>query len=157
MLRSILSVTASLSLALATASCGGEGGENDVLDAAADSGGSKQPEPELNGCTSDDYVDRSADSANRTIAIAAIGLTYTPKCLSIRAGQSVRWEGSLAAHPLAPGNPEDSGPASPIEPRSSGREVEFSFPNAGVFPYYCTLHAFGAGQGMAGVIRVRTM
>jgi plastocyanin len=162
MLRTVLTFIASCSVALASVSCAGEGdGDSPAPDAgaAAHSDGTLPPEPEqFNGCSADDYEDFSADSAVRVIAIAAMGLTYTPKCTIISPGQSVRWEGSLAAHPLAPGNPQDSAAGSddnPIEPTSSGREVEFSFPNAGTFPYYCTLHAFGAGEGMAGAIWVR--
>lgn len=147
---------------VATLACIGEGDPTD-LDApdsgsAAESGSAAQPGLTLNGCSSEDYADRTADTAERVIAIAAMGLTYTPRCTTIRPGQRVRWEGSLTAHPLAPGNPRDSNagsPNNPIAPTSSGREVEFEFPSEGSYPYHCTLHAFGAGEGMAGVIRVR--
>ena len=149
-------------LLIAFAGCMGEGDPTD-LDApdsgsAAESGRATEPDVTLNGCSSDDYADRTADTAERVIAVAAMGLTYTPRCTTIRTGQRVRWEGSLTAHPLAPGNPRDRGagsPGNPIAPTSSGREVEFEFPSEGDYPYYCTLHAFGAGEGMAGVIRVR--
>lgn len=114
--------------------------------------------PDFNGCTAADYEDRSADDASRVISIVGGGLTYSPKCLIIAAGQTVRWEGSLSAHPLAPGRPDDAAagsPSSPILETSTGKSVAFSFAAAGTFPYYCTIHAFGEGQGMAGSIHVR--
>jgi len=85
-------------------------------------------------------------------------LSFTPPCLTIRVGQTVRWEGSLATHPISPGNPDhpDAGsPDSPIVETSSGQSVEFTFNNAGTFPYYCEIHSFGSGEGMAGVVHVK--
>lgn len=114
--------------------------------------------PDFNGCVSADYEDQSADDAPRIIGIATQGLSFTPPCLIIEAGQTVRWEGSLSAHPLAAGNPDDpdaGSPNSPIRATSSGQSVEFTFPDAGTFPYYCELHSFGNGQGMAGVVHVK--
>jgi plastocyanin len=147
-------------LVLASAACAG----GDDSGAAAGSGGEAGASdagstlPELNGCTAELYVDRAAASDERVIAIAAMGLTYTPKCLRIAVGQTVRWSGSLTAHPLAPGNPMDAkagSPDNPVQPTSSGQSVEFAFPNAGTYPYFCTLHGFGTGQGMAGSVHVQ--
>ena len=93
-----------------------------------------------------------------TILIARDGLVYTPKCLTVDRGTTVRFEGSLAAHPLAPGNPDDRGAGSaqnPIQETSSGNSVEFTFTTPGTYAYYCVLHSFGAGSGMAGAIFVR--
>jgi plastocyanin len=112
----------------------------------------------LNGCDTDSYVDGSADDAERVVQIGADGLKFTPPCLQIASGQTVTFEGSLTAHPIAPGNPDDAAAGSaksPIEAVSTGRSVAFTFDSAGTFPYYCELHAFGAGMGMAGAIYVR--
>jgi len=163
-----LAGTAGHSSAAAPPVQGGAGGANDAGASQAGSsednggqGGAGQepaaPIPEFNGCSSADYVDRSATGAERIIGIATEGLTFTPPCLIIAVGQTVRWQGSLGSHPLAPGNPDhaDAGSAdSPIRPTSSGQSVEFTFHAAGTFPYYCELHAFGDGQGMAGVVHV---
>ncbi|HYP98138.1 MAG TPA: plastocyanin/azurin family copper-binding protein [Polyangiaceae bacterium] len=114
--------------------------------------------PTFNGCAAEDYEDQRAAAAPRVIEIATQGLTFTPPCLLIAVGQTVRFQGSLSSHPLAPGNPEDpdaGSAASPIQATSSGQSVEFKFPDAGTFPYYCELHSFGDGQGMAGVVHVR--
>ena len=114
--------------------------------------------PDLNGCTTATYEDFGAADATRTIGIATMGLSFTPKCMTIRVGQTVRWEGSLATHPLAPGNPDhpDAGsPNSPITETTTGSSAEFTFDSAGTFPYYCEVHSFGAGMGMAGAVHVQ--
>jgi len=156
---------ASLLLVLAGAACAGEdeGGdeaaEADRPEDAEVRGPASEPKLEaLNGCGPDDYEDRSADGDERVIAIAQQGLTYTPKCMIVAAGQRVRWEGNLSAHPLAPGQPNDRAagtPDNPIEPKASGSVAEFAFDETGTFPYHCTLHAFGSGQGRAGFVHVR--
>lgn len=109
-------------------------------------------------CTASDYQDESAPDATRVIGIATEGLSFSPPCLTIKVGQTVRWESSLGAHPLAPGNPDDPNAGSagnPIVETGSGQSVEFAFPAAGTFAYYCELHAFGNGQGMAGSVHVK--
>jgi len=114
--------------------------------------------PTFNGCSPADYEDRSTANSERIIGIATEGLTFTPRCLTILVGQSVRWQGSLSSHPLAPGNPDDpnAGSAdSPIVATSGGQSVEFTFGKAGTFPYFCELHSFADGQGMAGVVHVK--
>jgi plastocyanin len=135
---------------------------------SADEGSATVPDPmetpsgaeplALNGCDSDAYLDGSPEDAERIVQIGAEGLKFTPPCLQIASGQTVTFEGSLTAHPIAPGNPDDAAagsPGSPIEAVSTGRSVAFTFDGAGTFPYYCELHAFGAGRGMAGAIYVR--
>jgi plastocyanin len=112
----------------------------------------------LNGCDAESYEDHSAESDERVIQIAANGLNFTPKCLLIGVGQGVRFEGSLSSHPLAPGNPDDPNAGSrdsPIVATSSGMSADFTFATAGTFPYFCELHAFGKGAGMAGAVLVR--
>ncbi|HMI91302.1 MAG TPA: hypothetical protein VK509_08060, partial [Polyangiales bacterium] len=150
---------ASLLLVLAGAACAGEDeGGDDAARGSEGAGVNAAEIPAFNGCSADDYEDHSADDDERVIAIAQLGLTYTPKCMIVAAGQRVRWEGNLSAHPLAPGHPDDplAGSAgNPIEPKASGSVAEFAFEAPGTFPYHCTLHAFGAGQGMAGVVHVR--
>jgi plastocyanin len=114
--------------------------------------------PTLNGCKPGDYVDLSAADGERTILIAAAGLTFSPKCMIVSAAQTVTWQGSLSAHPLAPGNPADlmaGSPDNPIPKTTSGSSLDVTFPTAGTFPYHCQLHSFGTGQGMAGAVHVR--
>jgi plastocyanin len=153
--------------ALSALGCGNDTSEHVSFDSTARAGtgstnraaaSSNSVGAEFNGCTTDMYEDLTAASAKRVIAIAREGLTYSPKCMTIAIGQTVRWEGSLSAHPLAPGNPRDAkagSPKNPIQPTASGSRVEFRFPTKGDYPYYCTVHGFGTGQRMAGTIRVR--
>lgn len=120
--------------------------------------GSGDEIPTLNGCAESAYVDQSAEDGARIVQIASAGLVFTPRCLLIAAGQSVTFEGSLAAHPIAPGNANDDtagSPDNPIQPTSSGRSVSFAFPEPGTYPYFCELHGFGDGSGMSGTIHVR--
>lgn len=150
-------ISAAVAVASLTLGCGSD-----------DEGSMPDPEPRgmpsgneplaLNGCDTDSYVDGSAEDDERVVQIGAEGLKFTPPCLQIARGQTVTFEGSLTAHPIAPGTPDDAAagsPENPIEAVSTGRSVAFTFENAGTFPYYCELHAFGAGMGMAGAIHVR--
>jgi plastocyanin len=108
----------------------------------------------VNGCTAAAF----AEAAAPTIFIGRDGLVFTPKCLTVAQGTTVRWEGSLTAHPIAPGNPDNpqaGSPGNPIQPTATGNSVEFTFTAPGTYPYYCELHSFGAGSGMAGAVFVR--
>ncbi|MEY4576488.1 MAG: hypothetical protein RL701_1191, partial [Pseudomonadota bacterium] len=150
-------------LAVVSAACADD--TNDTMAAAGSGGGASNgggagaaATVDYNGCAAANYSDRSDSSAERIVVMGGSGLVYTPKCMRIAVGQSVSWTGSFLAHPLAPGNPQDSksGSASnPIQPTATGQSAEFTFSKAGTYPYYCTLHGLGTGQGMAGVIDVR--
>lgn len=141
------------------AASGSSGAGGEAPSATPEGGAAELEIPALNGCKAADYVDLSAEDAERTIQIAAEGLTFTPKCMIVSAAQTVAWQGSLSAHPLAPGNPENAkagSPDNPIPVVTSGSGVEVSFPATGTYPYYCQLHAFGTGQGMVGAVHVRS-
>jgi len=158
MIRTLIS--AAVVLAGLTLGCGGEDGgdapsPNLPVPMEVPSGG--QPLA-LNGCDPADYEDGSAEDSDRVVQIGAEGLKFTPPCLRVAVGQTVTFEGSLTAHPIAPGNADDNAAGSPNNPilaTSTGRSVAFTFESAGTFPYYCELHSFGAGMGMAGAIYVR--
>lgn len=112
----------------------------------------------VNGCSAGSYADRSDDAAERVVHVGAEGLKFTPPCIQIAPGQVVRFEGSLTAHPLAPGSPDDrsaGSPHNPIEPTSSGTSLAVAFDAPGTYPYYCELHGFGSGMGMVGAVYVR--
>jgi plastocyanin len=155
-----LTFAAALLASLALVGCGSDdGGDPTPADMNEPEPPSGDAGPQaFNGCSANSYEDRSADGAERVVQIAVEGLKFTPPCLQIAVGQSVRFDGSLTSHPLAPGNPDDheaGSPNTPIVRTSSGRSVEFTFAAAGTYPYYCELHAFGAGMGMAGAIYVQ--
>lgn len=110
--------------------------------------------PLLNDCRAADYVDRSADDAERTVVPR--GTTgYTPRCLTIRTAQSVTFSMSFTTHPLIPGVPHGSSAGattpSPIEAQRVGTTYAVTFPGAGLYPFYCNTHGH---VGMAGVVRV---
>jgi plastocyanin len=144
--------------------CGGDGDEMKEPSppsqdgaAGAEPGAGAMPEV-FNGCGPEDFEDRGAAGDERVVKIAAEGLSFTPRCLELAAGQTVSFEGRLSAHPLAPGSPNDpdaGSPNNPIAITSSGASVTFTFEERGTYPYFCQLHAFGDGQGMAGAVRVR--
>jgi plastocyanin len=114
----------------------------------------------FNGCTEAMFVDRTGAAAERIVAFAGARMSgpfdYAPRCITIAAGQSVTFEGSLTAHPLAPGtSPAEmtaGSPANPISRVDTGNSTVVRFPAAGVFPYFCEYHY---AAGMAGVVRVR--
>lgn len=160
-------------LAVGTVACGddsddgdgtgatGSGSSSSATSGNGGSGAGPADIPDFNGCTTSDYVDLSAEAADRTIEIAPSGaLEYAPKCSIVGAGQAVTFSGSLLAHPTAPGNPNDPaageyGGTSPIVETTSGDSLEVTFSAAGTYPYFCKFHSFGDGEGMAGVVHVQ--
>jgi plastocyanin len=81
----------------------------------------------------------------------AVGLLYSPQCLSVPKGTTVTWSGALLAHPL---RPSTRTPGSPIMATSDGMSVSFTFGSAGFFAYFCNEHGTDQGVGMAGVVQV---
>ena len=124
-------------------------------DAAVDAG--SDTIPTLNNCATADYADKSGANDSRQIAFGgANGFHYVPPCIIIAKGQKVTFSGSFSNHPLAPGsigNLAAGSPNSPIVSTTSGATAEFTFPNAGTYPYICTAHA--VSQGMIGSIHVK--
>jgi plastocyanin len=113
----------------------------------------------FNGCTTEMFVDRSAEGADRTIGfggeLGSLGFGYAPRCLTVAAGQGVTWVGAFGTHPLTPGVPGDAragSPGSPIAVTMSGTMASVTFPRAGTFPFVCGMHGF---LGMTGVVQVR--
>jgi len=106
----------------------------------------------INGCdeaTAEDHV------ADATTAVTVAGLKYTPACIKIKAGASVKFTSTFSIHPLlggtVEGGVETPDSTSPISATSTGDEVTFTFAEAGTFPYYCDEHS---ASGMAGVVFV---
>lgn len=123
----------------------------DVPTAPTDTGAAV---PVLAGCTASDYVDRGGDMDDRTVVPR--GTTgYTPRCVTIRAGQMVTFSMDFATHPLSAGVPHGSSTGattpSPIMTQRSGSSYVVAFPSAGFYPFYCLTHGH---VGMAGVVRV---
>lgn len=110
----------------------------------------------LNGCNTADFIDRTATAAIRTVAFGGTtGFAYSPKCITVAAGQQVTFSGMFASHPLRPGvgaTTTAGSPNNPIMATSTGTTVNFTFPTAGMYPYNCQLHD---GSGMNGVVKVQ--
>ncbi len=113
----------------------------------------------LNGCTAEDFVDRTAADAERVVGLGGErgsgGFSFAPKCMTVAIGQQVTFVGAFATHPLTPGVPGNTrggSPGNPIQLTSSGTTTAVTFPRAGVFPYVCGMHGF---LGMNGVVVVR--
>lgn len=109
----------------------------------------------FNGCNTADFVDRTAAGAIRTVTFGTAGNTYSPKCITIAAGQSVMFSGMFGSHPLRPGvgaNATAGSPNNPITVTSAGATASFTFPTAGTYPYNCQFHDAG---GMNGVVKVQ--
>ena len=90
-----------------------------------------------------------------------LGLVFSPKCLSISAGQGVTFFGDTSAgssfvvHPLRPGGANGSDPGAagnPIAAQTSGSTYTVVFPAAGTYGYFCQSHE---SMGMYGAIQVK--
>jgi plastocyanin len=97
----------------------------------------------VNGCsfaTATDWFD--ADAAARTIDFASF--SYSPPCVKVEAGDTVKFAGAFGSHPLRAGFTEGgtpvADPGSPILDTSAGTQATFTFTEAGVDPYYCDNH-----------------
>lgn len=100
-------------------------------------------------CTS--FVDATGATASRKVLFPAGGHTYSPRCLRIRVGQEVTFEGSFSSHPLR----QSCGPAPLVPAVQQGSSASATTTEAlGIFGYYCPNHGDADGSGMAGAIEV---
>jgi plastocyanin len=98
------------------------------------------------GCST--YTDLSAPSADRTVTFTFA--QYTPKCIKIKAGQSVTFSGDFSSHPLR----QACGTAGVIPNTDSGTTATVTFNTADTYGYYCLVHGSADGTGMAGSVQV---
>ena len=80
------------------------------------------------------------------------GNTYSPRCLTVRVGDTVTWEGTFSAHPLVPSTRGSA--SNPIARVATGTSAPVRFTRAGFYPFFCDFHGTDTGGGMAGVVRV---
>ncbi|WP_170319981.1 plastocyanin/azurin family copper-binding protein [Polyangium spumosum] len=108
----------------------------------------------INGCTPSMATDLTAMSAT-TVTFSS--LSYTPKCIKVKAGTVVTFSGSFANHPLQGGymdlanlpTPAASGPFVPVT--DAGTSKGFTLSTQGTYPFYCVPHA---SLGMNGAVFV---
>jgi len=90
--------------------------------------------PLLNGCSS--YVDRTADDADRTLNWT-YGIDSDPeRCIKIKVGQTVTFEGNLNTHPIDAQGGDASNPFTGAESSTP----TFTFTRAGIFGFVCVYH-----------------
>lgn len=93
-----------------------------------------QDAPLLNGCST--YVDRTADDADRTLSWDYAIETNPERCIKIRVGQTVTFDGDLKSHPI---DAQGGNAANPFKGAESSTPT-FSFDKAGVFGFVCIYH-----------------
>ena len=89
----------------------------------------------VNGCTT--YEDDTAAGATVNGPTTAAPAQYSPACVHIKVGQSVTFNSSFSAHPLAAFG-GDTG--NPIQTTSTGTTASFTFSQAGTFGFHCQAH-----------------
>jgi len=109
----------------------------------------------VNGCdikTAQDFT----VMAPPPVTFANGNFTYAPKCIKVKAGANVVFNGNFVAHPNEGGIvsggvkiPDTAGPFIPFT--DMGTTKTFTMTNPGTFPYYCRPHALG---GMTGAVFV---
>lgn len=93
-----------------------------------------------------DYVEAT------TVTFGGASASYLPRCVSVRRGTALAFEGSFATRPLEPSS--GGSPDNPIPSTSAGTSVRVTFATVGFFPFYSRGLGTAAGAGMAGVVRV---
>jgi plastocyanin len=88
-------------------------------------------------------------AADQTIDFGgSLGTVYAPRCLKIKAGQKVTWNGDFSSHPLtAAGCNPPGGDAIPAT--STGTTTSVTFATKGTYGFYCMNHGAGGGSASA--------
>lgn len=145
-MRSVLVLPCVVVLAL-TACSGGDDTSTPTTGASSGSSGATSSSSggaatTVNGRTS--FVDQTAGSAPRKIVWDTSLASNPNRCMKVKVGQTVAYEGELAIHPLAP-----SGGDTPTAFSNSAANGKVTFPRAGTFGYACAVH-----PSMTGAILV---
>jgi hypothetical protein len=91
--------------------------------------------PLVDGCLETAYQDRTAPDADRMLAWDFPFASSIERCLTIRAGQSVRWDGNFSIHPLTA---DEGDTPNPIASPAADGSVVFSKP--GLYGFRCNYH-----------------
>jgi plastocyanin len=88
--------------------------------------------------------------------IGAAGISYSPKCVKVAKGGTVKFAMDFSVHPLKPSANRGDTTDNPIKDTSTGMEATFTFPKAGFFGFFCNIHGMADdGKNMNGVIWVQ--
>ena len=102
-------------------------------------------------CTADD---KNGDKRTqpKTVTVTMKSLSYDPKKLEIRVGDSVVWKNkAFAAHTATSDDDGKTFDTGNVEPGKSSKAVKFE--KAGEFKYHCLVH----GKSMSGIIVVKAV
>ena len=110
----------------------------------------------VNNCLASDYGDRRGQSRFTISAVMQPGVfRYTPRCVIADAGTIIDFTLDFGAHPTIGGRVVAgtgmADPASPIGAITFGKTAAITFPDAGIFPFYCDFHV---AQAMMGAIEI---
>ena len=107
----------------------------------------------VNGCdpaTAQDFRAQSQAVINFTCC------QYTPKCVRIKAGDEVKFNGDFLSHPMRSGTsangnlfPDNNGPFFP--PANTGTTRTYTIAAVGQHPFYCEVHGGGVMNGVVYV------
>ena len=96
--------------------------------------GSSSPDDTVDGCAPGDFV--AASQIDWTFAV-------NPRCVQIKAGQTVTWTGSFTTHPLLADEGDAPNPISTAD--TSGASAVVTFATPGTYGYKCQVHASMTG------------
>jgi hypothetical protein len=103
--------------------------------------------PIVDSCEEPNYLDRTAPAADREFNWDYSFAGDPERCITIRAGQRVRWVGGFSGHPL---DPDEGTTPNPIVSHADETGfVEYAFTQPGVYGYRCNYHF-----SMRGAIQV---
>ena len=101
--------------------------------------------PVVDSCQDASYLDRTAPDADRLFLWDFPFAGDPERCIRIRVGQSVQWQGNFADHPL---QTDEGDPNNPIANYEATAGL-VKFDQVGVFGYRCNFHF-----AMRGAIQV---
>lgn len=123
-----------------------EAGGKDSSSPGVDAGGGEDAAPvEVNSCKS--FVDRSADSASRTITWDFPVATAPERCMTVKKGQEVTFMGDFSTHPLISSGGDTPNPVAAVD--IVGATGKVTLAKAGLFGWVCGNH-----PAMTGAIKV---
>ena len=105
-------------------------------------------ETPVNACTlanATNWLDLGPGAREMTFGCPPFPCRYTPPCVKIKPGRTVRWLGEFTFHPLRPGLVVGAGtqpqPGNPIPVLDAGMNSGLiSFPQPGAWGFYCNFH-----------------
>lgn len=120
----------------------GEAADGGTSDGGGTTDGGKPPAI-VNGCTT--FVDLTRGTADITWDLSLVG---TPgRCLMVKQGQTVTWNGDFTSHPLKASGGTTPSPI--VNGQPGDTDVAIQFDDPGVYGYVCEIHA-----SMTGAIQV---